>query len=162
MAPFPRYVPLDVLKGIQKLKPTVFPGAPSLYISLLQQKNVDKFDLKSINCCVSGSAPMPVEHMKQFAKRTGSEISEGYGLTEASPVTHFNPLEGVRKPGSIGLPFPDTDAKIVDNGRGRRAAAPGQAGRAGHPGSPGDEGVLQTARTPRPTCSATAGSTPAT
>ena len=128
LAPFPRYVPLDVLKGIQKLKPTVFPGAPSLYISLLQQKNVDKFDLNSINCCVSGSAPMPVEHMKQFAKRTGSEISEGYGLTEASPVTHFNPLEGVRKPGSIGLPFPDTDAKIVDMVVGGEPLPPGKRG----------------------------------
>ena len=128
LAPFPRYVPLDVLKGIQKLRPTVFPGAPSLYISLLQQKDVDKYDLKSINCCVSGSAPMPVEHMKQFAERTGSEISEGYGLTEASPVTHFNPLLGVRKSGSIGLPFPDTDAKIVDMVVGGDPLPPGKRG----------------------------------
>jgi long-chain acyl-CoA synthetase len=128
LAPFPRYVPLDVLKGIQKLKPTVFPGAPALYISLLQQKNVDKFDLKSINCCVSGSAPMPVEHMNKFAERTGTEISEGYGLTEASPVTHFNPIEGVRKPGSIGLPFPDTDAKIVDMVVGGEPLPPGKRG----------------------------------
>ena len=128
LAPFPRYVPLDVLKGIQKLKPTVFPGAPALYISLLQQKNVDKFDLNSINCCVSGSAPIPVEHMKQFAERTGSEIYEGYGLTEASPVTHFNPLEGERKPGSIGLPFPDTDAKIVDMVVGGEPLPPGKRG----------------------------------
>ena len=128
LAPFPRYVPLDVLKGIQKLRPTVFPGAPSLYISLLQQKDVDKYDLKSINCCVSGSAPMPVEHMKQFAERTGTEISEGYGLTEASPVTHFNPLLGVRKSGSIGLPFPDTDAKIVDMVVGGDPLPPGKRG----------------------------------
>ncbi|MEF2230176.1 MAG: long-chain fatty acid--CoA ligase [Pseudodesulfovibrio sp.] len=128
LAPFPRYVPLDVLKGIQKLKPTVFPGAPSLYISLLQQKDVDKFDLQSINCCVSGSAPMPVEHMKQFADRTGTEIAEGYGLTEASPVTHFNPILGVRKNGSIGLPFPDTDAKIVDMVVGGDPLPPGKRG----------------------------------
>ncbi|MDD3313706.1 long-chain fatty acid--CoA ligase [Pseudodesulfovibrio sp.] len=128
LAPFPRYVPLDVLKGIQKLKPTVFPGAPSLYISLLQQKDVDKYDLHSINCCVSGSAPMPVEHMRQFAERTGSEIYEGYGLTEASPVTHFNPLLGVRKNGSIGLPFPDTDAKIVDMVVGGDPLPPGKRG----------------------------------
>jgi len=128
LAPFPRYVPLDVLKGIQKLKPTVFPGAPSLYISLLQQKDVDRYDLHSINCCVSGSAPMPVEHMRQFAERTGSEIYEGYGLTEASPVTHFNPLLGVRKNGSIGLPFPDTDAKIVDMVVGGDPLPPGKRG----------------------------------
>lgn len=128
LAPFPRYVPLDVLKGIDKLKPTVFPGAPSLYISLLQQKDIDKYDLKSINVCVSGSAPMPVEYMEQFKERTGTDISEGYGLTEASPVTHFNPIEGVSKNGSIGLPFPDTDAKIVDMDVGGEALEPGKRG----------------------------------
>lgn len=128
LAPFPRYVPLDVLKGIHKLRPTVFPGAPSLYISLLQQKDIDKYDLNSINVCVSGSAPMPVEYMEQFKDRTGTAISEGYGLTEASPVTHFNPLHGVRKNGSIGLPFPDTDAKIVDKDVGGEALPPGVRG----------------------------------
>lgn len=128
LTPFPRYVPHDVLKGIQKLKPTVFPGAPSLYISLLQQKDIAKYDLSSINCCVSGSAPMPVEYMDQFAQRTGTEIAEGYGLTEASPVTHFNPIEGVRKTGSIGLPFPDTDAKIVDMEVGGEPLPPGKRG----------------------------------
>lgn len=129
LAPFPRYVPLDVLKGIQKLKPTVFPGAPSVYISLLQQKNIDKYDLKSIEVCVSGSAPMPVEYMEQFEQRSGgTSITEGYGLTEASPVTHFNPLEGVSKNGSIGLPFPDTEAKIVDMELGGEPLLPGQRG----------------------------------
>ena len=128
LAPFPRYVPLDVLKGIQKLKPTVFPGAPSLYISLLQQKDIKKYDLSSINCCVSGSAPMPVEYMEQFKEITGTDISEGYGLTEASPVTHFNPINGIRKNGSIGLPFPDTDAKIVDMDVGGEALPPGKRG----------------------------------
>jgi len=129
LAPFPRYVPLDVLKGIHKLKPTVFPGAPSVYISLLQQKDIDKYDLKSIEVCVSGSAPMPVEYMDQFKERSGgTAITEGYGLTEASPVTHFNPLEGVSKNGSIGLPFPDTDAKIVDMELGGEPLPPGKRG----------------------------------
>ncbi|MFH1914761.1 MAG: long-chain fatty acid--CoA ligase [Pseudomonadota bacterium] len=128
LAPFPRYVPLDVLKGIHKLKPTVFPGAPSLYVSLLQQKDIAKYDLSSIDCCVSGSAPMPVEHMEQFNERAGTAIAEGYGLTEASPVTHFNPIKGVRKPGSIGLPFPDTDAKIVDMDVGGEPLPPGKRG----------------------------------
>ncbi|MCP4453878.1 MAG: long-chain fatty acid--CoA ligase, partial [Planctomycetes bacterium] len=128
LAPFPRYVPTDVLKGIQKLKPTVFPGAPSLYISLLQQKDVAKYDLSSINVCASGSAPMPVEYMEQFKERTGTSITEGYGLTEASPVTHFNPLNGKSKDGSIGLPFPDTDAKIVDMDVGGEALPPGKRG----------------------------------
>merc|ERR1711879_927069 len=61
MVPFPRYVPLDVLKTMHKLKPTLFPGAPSLYISLLQQKEVDKYDVASVKYCLSGSSPMPVE-----------------------------------------------------------------------------------------------------
>jgi Acyl-CoA synthetases (AMP-forming)/AMP-acid ligases II len=112
--PFPRYVPADVLKTIHKEKPTVFPGAPSVYISLLQQKNVGTYDLSSIRYCVSGSAPMPVEWFEQFRKATGARICEGYGLSEASPVTHINPLHGVAKHGSIGLPVPGTDAKIVD------------------------------------------------
>ncbi|BCS89511.1 long-chain-fatty-acid--CoA ligase [Pseudodesulfovibrio sediminis] len=129
LAPFPRYVPLDVLKGIDKLKPTVFPGAPSVYISLLQQKDIDKYDLKSIEVCVSGSAPMPVEYMEQFQARSGgSSITEGYGLTEASPVTHFNPLLGLSKNGSIGLPFPDTDAKIVDMDVGGEPLPAGKRG----------------------------------
>ncbi|EGB16025.1 AMP-dependent synthetase and ligase [Pseudodesulfovibrio mercurii] len=128
LAPFPRYVPLDVLKGIHKLRPTVFPGAPALYISLLQQKDIDKYDLKSIEVCVSGSAPMPVEYMEQFLERSGTSITEGYGLTEASPVTHFNPLEGKSKNGSIGLPFPDTDAKIVDMEVGGDPLPPGKRG----------------------------------
>ncbi len=128
LAPFPRYVPMDVLKGIQKLKPTVFPGAPSLYISLLQQKDIDKYDLTSINVCCSGSAPMPVEYMTQFKEKTGTAITEGYGLTEASPVTHFNPVQGQSKDGSIGLPFPDTDAKIVDMDVGGEALPAGKRG----------------------------------
>jgi len=121
-------VPLDVLKGINKLRPTVFPGAPALYISLLQQKDIDKYDLKSIEVCVSGSAPMPVEYMEQFLEKSGTSITEGYGLTEASPVTHFNPLEGKSKNGSIGLPFPDTDAKIVDMEVGGDPLPPGKRG----------------------------------
>lgn len=112
--PFPRYVPKDVLDGIQKYKPTIFPGAPSVYISLMQQKSLPQYDLSCIKYCISGSSPMPVEQMRQFEEITGSKLLEGFGLTEASPVTHLNPLMGVSKNGSIGLPFPDTEARIVD------------------------------------------------
>ncbi|WP_449242605.1 long-chain-fatty-acid--CoA ligase [Desulfovibrio sp.] len=126
--PFPRYAPKDVLKAIDKIRPTIFPGAPALYISLLQQKDVAKYDLKSIKFCVSGSAPMPVEYIDQFKKMTGAEILEGFGLTEASPVTHLNPLSGKRKPGSIGMPFPDTDAWIVDMEVGSVTLPPGKMG----------------------------------
>lgn len=96
--PLPRYVPQDVLRLIAKYKPTVFPGAPSVYISLLQQKNLAEFDLRSIKICVSGSAPLPREIFRKFQETTGAAILEGYGLTEASPITHCNPLgqEGQR------------------------------------------------------------------
>ncbi|MDR3639722.1 MAG: long-chain fatty acid--CoA ligase [Humidesulfovibrio sp.] len=126
--PFPRYVPADVLKTIHKDRPTVFPGAPSVYISLLQQKNVGSYDLSSIRYCVSGSAPMPVEWFEQFRKATGARICEGYGLSEASPVTHINPLRGVAKHGAIGLPVPGTDAKIVDMDLGGPPLPPGKLG----------------------------------
>ena len=126
--PFPRYMPGDVLKTIHKERPTVFPGAPSVYISLLQQKNVGTYDLSSIRYCVSGSAPMPVEWFEQFKNATGARICEGYGLSEASPVTHINPLHGVAKHGSIGLPVPGTDAKIVDMELGGPPLPPGKLG----------------------------------
>lgn len=126
--PFPRYVPQDLLKAIQKTRPTVFPGAPAIYVSLLQQKNVDNFDLSSIEFCISGSAPMPKEHIERFTRKTGARIVEGYGLTEASPVTHVNPLFGQNKIGSIGLPLPGTDAKIVDMITGGEPLPPGKVG----------------------------------
>lgn len=115
--PLPRYVPQDVLHLIDKYKPTVFPGAPSVYASLLQQKNLSQFDLKSIRLCISGSAPLPHELRRQFHELTGASLLEGYGLTEASPVTHLNPLDYERqKDGSIGMPMPGTDAIIVAEG----------------------------------------------
>ncbi len=114
LVPIPRFIPLETLKAIHKTKPTVFPGAPSVYIALMQQKDFERYDVSSITYCVSGSAPMPVELMDRFETAANAKILEGYGLSEASPVTHLNPLSGKRKPGSIGLPFPDTDARIVD------------------------------------------------
>jgi len=126
--PFPRYVPKDVLDGIAKYKPTIFPGAPSVYISLMQQKEIGKYDLTCIRYCISGSSPMPVEQMKIFAKLTGANIIEGFGLTEASPVTHLNPINGLHKAGSIGVPFPDTEARIVDMEVGSVPLPPGKIG----------------------------------
>ncbi|WP_045216274.1 long-chain-fatty-acid--CoA ligase [Desulfonatronovibrio magnus] len=128
LAPYPRFVPREVLKAIQKVQPTIFPCAPAVFMALLQQKDINKFDLSSINYCVSGSAPIPVEIIEKFKKMTGAEIIEGYGLTEASPITHLNPLRGKRKPGSIGMPFPDTDAAIVDMELGTVKLPPGKIG----------------------------------
>ena len=128
MIPMPRYVPKEALEAIHKTRPTVFPGAPALYVSLLQQKNVARYNLSSIRYCISGSAPMPVERMLEFERITGARIIEGYGLTEASPVTHINPLARKRKPGTIGLPLPGTEAKIVDMELGGEALGPGKVG----------------------------------
>ncbi len=128
LAPYPKFVPRDVLKAIEKVKPTIFPCAPAMFIALLQQKDIDKYDLSSINYCVSGSAPMPVEVIERFRKMTGALIIEGYGLTEASPITHLNPLRGRCKVGSIGMPFPDTDAAIVDMELGTVRLPPGKIG----------------------------------
>ena len=114
LAPFPRFVPRELLQAISKIKPTIFPSAPSVFMALMQQKDINKYDLSSIKYCISGSAPIPVEIIERFKEMTGAEIIEGYGLTEASPITHLNPLRGKKKYGSIGLPFPDTDACIVD------------------------------------------------
>lgn len=127
--PLPRYVPQDVLKLIAKYKPTVFPGAPSVYMSLLQQKDLARYDLHSIRICVSGSAPLPRDVFLRFQEVTGASILEGYGLTEASPITHCNPLgqEGQRA-NSIGMPIPGTDARIVDMEGGALSLPPGKLG----------------------------------
>ncbi|MFS0672992.1 long-chain-fatty-acid--CoA ligase [Ornithinibacillus sp. 179-J 7C1 HS] len=110
----PKFDAGEVLKTIHKLKPTVFPGAPTIYIGLLNHPELSKYDLSSIDACISGSAPLPVDVQEKFEKVTGGKLVEGYGLTESSPVTHANLVYGNRISGSIGLPWPDTDAKILD------------------------------------------------
>ena len=125
---FPRFDPLELLQGIAKYKPTIFPGAPSIYISILQQRDLAKYDMHSIDYCISGSAPMPLEYLKQVYELSGARIAEGFGLTEASPVTHLTPLQGTNKHGSIGLPLPDTLARIVDMEVGSIPVPVGKAG----------------------------------
>ncbi|MGC8645325.1 MAG: long-chain-fatty-acid--CoA ligase [Thermoplasmata archaeon] len=109
-----------IMKLIKKYKPGFFPGVPTLYSNILLHKDVEKVDMRSIRFCISGSAPLPVEIIEKWQKVTGGHIVEGYGLSEASPVTHVNPLYGKVKPGSIGLPVPSTMAKIVDITTGER------------------------------------------
>lgn len=109
----PKFDSTEILKTIEKQKPTLFPGAPTIYIGLLNDPNIEKYDLSSIDACISGSAPLPVEVQQQFEKITGGRLIEGYGLTETSPVTHANNLWEKRVAGSIGIPWPDTDAKII-------------------------------------------------
>jgi long-chain acyl-CoA synthetase len=113
IVPNPR--PIDnVMAVIQKERCTLFPGVPAMYIGITNHKQVGSFDLKSIKACISGSAPLPMEVQERFGQITGGRLVEGFGMTEASPVTHCNPVFGTRKNGSIGIPVPDTDAKIVD------------------------------------------------
>ena len=104
----------QVLEHIRRYKPTLFPGVPSMFTLINQAKNVRQYGLSSIKACISGAAPLPVEVQEAFEKLTRGRLVEGYGLTEAGPVTHSNPLFGLRKHGSIGVPLPNTDAKIVD------------------------------------------------
>lgn len=128
VVPMPRYVPVDMLEAFKKYQFSAFIGAPSIYISLLQQKNLAKYDLHHIKFCISGSAPMPVDWLKKFEEITGTPITEGFGLTEASPVTHANPVFGKQKPGSIGVPVPSTLARIVDAETGTQVLEANQIG----------------------------------
>ncbi len=116
-----------ILKLIHKTKPSLFPGVPTMYIAILRDPNLAKYDLRSVRACVSGAAPLPNEVRKQFEAATGGRLVEGYGLTEASPVTHCNPLNGTVKE-CIGIPFPDTDAKLVDPDDPSREMPAGEAG----------------------------------
>jgi len=123
----PKFELTTVLGTINRLKPTVFPGAPTMYVAILNDKDLEKYDLSSIGACVSGAAPLPLEVQERFEELTGGRLIEGYGLTEAAPVTHVNPLWGKCKIGTIGLPLPGTDAKVVDEETGE-LLPPGQVG----------------------------------
>ncbi|MFP7299570.1 long-chain-fatty-acid--CoA ligase [Neobacillus niacini] len=110
----PKFDALTTLKTIQKQRPTLFPGAPTIYIGLLNHPDLKKYDLSSIDSCISGSAPLPVEVQEKFEEVTGGKLVEGYGLTESSPVTHSNFLwDRTRVKGSIGVPWPNTEVRIV-------------------------------------------------
>ncbi|MFP3389334.1 long-chain-fatty-acid--CoA ligase [Brevibacillus sp. SIMBA_040] len=114
----PKYEVKEIFYMIDKRKPTLFPGAPTMYIALINHPDLQKHDLSSIEACVSGSAPLPVEVKNKFEELTRGKLVEGYGLTEASPVTHSNPIWGKSITGSVGLPWPDTDCRIVDTATG--------------------------------------------
>lgn len=103
-----------IVDAIVAERPTFFTGVPALFVALNNYRSIDQVDLSSIKAVFSGAAPLPVEVMEKFEARTGARIAEAYGMTEASSVTHVNPLKGQRKLGSIGVPIIGTDAKIVD------------------------------------------------
>ena len=113
LEPNPRDLPA-VLHTIGRTKPTIFPGVPTLYANLLAHPKLKETDMSSIRLCFSGAAPLPVEVQEQWEKVTGGRLVEGYGLSETSPIATGNPLYGKRKIGTIGLPVPETDIKLVD------------------------------------------------
>ncbi len=126
--PVPRYTPTDLLETINKYRPNFFIGVPSVYISLMQQKNLPQYDLSCIDLCISGAAPFPVEALTRFQKLTGARVTEGLGLTEASPCITANPIYGKQKFGSVGVPLPGTEVRIVDSEEGLRELGPHEHG----------------------------------
>lgn len=124
----PQFQILDILKTIKRYKPTIFPGSPSMYVAINNFRGVRKYGIQSIKACISGSAPLPVEVQEAFEKLTKGKLVEGYGLTEAAPITHANPMGKNRKVGSIGVPLPSTEAIIVDLKSSSREVEPGQIG----------------------------------
>lgn len=115
----PRFDVEMVLKAAHRLRPTVFHGVPTMYMALLNRPDLRRYDLRSVRTCISGAMGLPQEVQRSWETATGGRLVEGYGLTEASPITHCTPVQGHRRPGSIGVPFPDTDARIVDPETGR-------------------------------------------
>jgi len=125
----PKPQPDQLLEAISKYKPSFVPLVPTMYIGILNHPKIEKTDISSIKGCFSGSAPLPVEVIKEFEARTGATIVEGFGLTESSPVTHINPFAGSeRKIGSIGLPIADTECRIVDIEEGEKLMPMGESG----------------------------------
>jgi long-chain acyl-CoA synthetase len=124
----PKYDPEQVLASIRDHRPTYFPAVPTVFVSLLNHPKVHDYGLERVRLFNSGGAPCPVEVLEEFERRIGRPLNEGYGLSETSPVTHSTPQLAQRKMGTIGLPFPDTDVKIVDVETGTRALPIGDTG----------------------------------
>jgi long-chain acyl-CoA synthetase len=117
-----------VFDAIDEERPTLFPGVPPIYQALLDAPRLRRTDLHSIRACVSGAMKLPIDVQERFERVTGGRLVEGYGTTETSPATHCQPLSGPRRPGSVGLPLPGTDARIVDPDDPAREVPAGQPG----------------------------------
>jgi long-chain acyl-CoA synthetase len=127
LIPDPRNVD-DILDSIEKYRPSFFPGVPAMYVMVNNHPDSEARDLSSLKFCNSGAAPLPREVQERFQALTGAKLVEGYGLSEASPVTHGNPAYGDSRLGTIGVPWPDTEAKIVDADTGEETLPPGEVG----------------------------------
>ena len=130
MVLLPRPRPDAVLEALHRFRPTLFPGVPTLYAGIIDHPRVGEYDLRAGTQCLSGAASLPARVVERFEALTGGCLVEGYGLTETSPLTHGNPIHGERRVGSIGLPVPGTDARVVDLA-------------SGEPLPPGSEGELE-------------------
>lgn len=117
-----------VLLSIDRHQATLFPGVPTMYTAVINYPELGKYNIRSLKACLSGAAPLPLDVQVKFQELTGARLIEGYGLTEATPVTHDNPLFGDNRIGTIGIPFPDTDSKIVDVETGEIELPPGEQG----------------------------------
>jgi long-chain acyl-CoA synthetase len=124
----PRFEIDGFLQVLKKHRPTMLPGVPTLFVALINDPRLPQLDLSELWACISGSAPLPLEVRDRFESLSGCRILEGYGLTEAAPVTHFNPIQGKRPPGSMGMPLPSTAAKVMDQETGARELPPGEVG----------------------------------
>ena len=117
-----------LLAGIHKHRVTVFAAVPAMLGAMVGHEAAGRMDLSSVKAVFSGSAPLPEDTRRRFEEKTGARIFEGFGMTESSPATHANPVMGKRKTGTVGLPFPDTDCRIVDLVDGTKELPVGQEG----------------------------------
>ena len=124
----PRFHADEAVKAIHKYRVTIISGVPMMFSMISDFPKISRYDLHSIRVCLCGASPLPAEVQEGFERLSGVKISEGYGLTEAGPTTHCNPIHGEHPRGSMGLPFPDTDARIVDLETGLRDLLTGEAG----------------------------------
>lgn len=120
----------DLLASINKYRPAIFPGVPAMYNAINHNADVlaGKYDLSSIRACISGSAPLLVETKMRFEELTGGTLVEGFGMTETLVATHANPIKGENRAGSIGMPLPDVECRIVDAELGEEVLPVGEIG----------------------------------
>ncbi|MDF0676915.1 MAG: long-chain fatty acid--CoA ligase [Nitrospira sp.] len=124
----PRFQPAEVIKAIHAHRITMLSGVPMMYSMITEHPDAKRYDLRSLRVCLSGASSLPADVQERFERLTGARISEGYGLTEASPATHCNPMHGEHPSGSMGLPFPDTEARVVDSDTGLEEVPDGETG----------------------------------
>lgn len=124
----PRFDLDQVMAVINRKKPTMFPAVPTIYTAINNHRHLDRYDLTSILYCISGGAPLPLEVKQTFERLTGCVLVEGYGLTESGPVVCCNPLHGQHKPGSIGIPLPETVMEVISLEDGHTPLPPGERG----------------------------------